>query len=147
MTLLLSILIGLICLQGLAKFIVWFAVPYEKRRQRFQKYYQRDSRVISRYDTITLIVVVALVGLWLASGAQHLGFAVGLVSGMTLIQTWIHRFSRVLPPERAPEAPAPPRQQLTYAYQANPELGWREILIMAALLIGCIFSLFVTSFP
>lgn len=147
MTVALSILIGVICLQGLAKFVVWFTVPYEKRRQRFQKYYQRGNRVISRYDTLSLIVVLILVGLWLASGAQRLGFAVGLISGMTLIQTWIHRFNHVLPDDRAPEAHAPPRQQLTYAYQANPELGWREIPIMATLLIGCIVSLFIGSVP
>ena len=43
------------------KFAVGFVVPCPIRIRRIASYYQRGGRIISIYDTVTLITVVALI--------------------------------------------------------------------------------------
>jgi len=43
------------------KFAVGFMVPCPIRSRRVASYYQRGGRIISIYDTATLITVVALI--------------------------------------------------------------------------------------
>jgi hypothetical protein len=45
------------------KFAVGFVVPYPTRIRRIASYYQRRGRIISVYDTVTLIIIVALIAL------------------------------------------------------------------------------------
>ena len=61
MSVALTILLISFCVQGLVKFAVGFLVPYRTRINRIAAYYRRDGRIISIYDNVTLIVIVALV--------------------------------------------------------------------------------------
>jgi hypothetical protein len=61
MSVVLSILLIAFRIQGLVKFAVGFVVPCPIRSRRVASYYQRGGRIISIYDTATLITVVALI--------------------------------------------------------------------------------------
>jgi hypothetical protein len=129
----LQILLIAFCVQGLVKFAVGFLVPYPTRIRRIAAYYDRGGRIISIYDTVTLLIIVALVVLLLLTQMQYLSFITGLVVGMLIIQIFFHRFNRVLAAERMPETPTPPNKLMSYAIQAAPALAWREIVLMTAL--------------
>jgi hypothetical protein len=137
----LQILLIAFCVQGLVKFAVGFLVPYPTRIRRIASYYTRGGRIISIYDTATLIIIAALVVLLFLTGADYLSFITGLIVGMLTIQIFFHRFNRVLPAERMPETPAPPNKLMSYAIQANPALAWREILLMTILFIWALAML------
>jgi hypothetical protein len=133
MSIVLTIVLIAFCVQGLVKFAVGFLVPYSTRINRIATYYRRDGRIISIYDSVTLVIIVALVVLLFLTDMQDLSFITGLVVGMLLIQIFFHRFDKPLAPERAPESGSPPRKVMSYAIQAQPGLAWREILVMTAL--------------
>jgi hypothetical protein len=96
MSVVLIILLIAFCGQALAKFAVWFLVPYQTRISRIASYYDRDGRIISLYDSITLIIMVALVILLMLTDMHYLSFITGLVVGMLTIQVFFHRFSKPL---------------------------------------------------
>lgn len=141
LTTVLTVLLIAYCLQGLVKFAVGFLVPYPTRINRIASYYRRDGRTISIYDSVTLVVMVALVVLLLLTEMQYLSFITGLVVGMLTIQVFFHRFSKPLPPQQAPEPPTPPRKLMSYAIQANPGLAWREITFMTAVFAWGLYQL------
>lgn len=141
MTTALTILLIAFCVQGLVKFAVGFLVPYHTRIKRIAAYYERDGRIISIYDSVTLAIIVALVVLLSVTGIQELSFITGLIVGMLIIQIFFHRFSDPLSPDRAPESPSPPRKLMSYAIQADPGLAWREIIVMTALFAWALYVL------
>ncbi len=138
MTLALTIVLIAFCLQGLVKFAVGFLVPYPIRIKRIAAYYERDGKIISIYDSVTLVIMVALVVLLVLTDPHHVSFVTGLVVGMLTIQLFFHRFSKPLPEDKAPESPTPPRKLMSYAIQANPGLAWREIAFMTVLFVGAL---------
>jgi hypothetical protein len=140
-TIALTILLIAFCIQGLVKFAVGFLVPYDTRIKRISSYYERDGRIISIYDSITLAIIMVLVVLLFLTGMQELSFITGLIVGMLIIQIFFHRFSRPLDPERAPQPPTPPRQVMSYAIQAHPRLAWREVAVMTCLFVWALFVL------
>jgi di/tricarboxylate transporter len=111
----LTIVLIAFCVQGLVKFAVGFLVPYSTRINRIAAYYRRDGRIISIYDSVTLVVIVALIVLLFFTDMQDLSFITGLVVGMLVIQIFFHRFDKPLATERAPESAAPPRKVMSYA--------------------------------
>jgi len=117
----LTIVLILFCIQGLVKFAVGFLVPYDTRIKRISSYYERDGRIISIYDTVTLVIIVALVILLFLVDMQELSFITGLVVGMLIIQIFLHRFDKPLNPEQAPESGSPPRKIMSFAIQADPK--------------------------
>ena len=129
------------CIQGLVKFAVGFLVPYHTRIKRISSYYERDGRIISIYDSVTLVIIVALIMLLFLTEMQELSFITGLVVGMLIIQIFFHRFDKPLAPERSPESGAPPRKIVSYAIQADPKLAWREIVVMTALFAWALYML------
>jgi hypothetical protein len=141
MSVALTIVLIAFCLQGLVKFAVGFLVPYETRIKRISSYYERDGRIISIYDSVTLVIIVTLVILLFLVDMQELSFITGLVVGMLIIQIFFHRFDRPLVPEKTPESGAPPRKVMSYAIQARPSLAWREIFVMAALFLWALYAL------
>ncbi|WP_100443966.1 hypothetical protein [Glycomyces xiaoerkulensis] len=141
MTLALTVLLILYFLQSLAKFAVWLALPYRIRIKRVGSYYARGQRIIRGYDTVSLVLVVAMTVLAFASGVEVTSFAAGLIIGMTLIQVFIHRFDRPLADEQMPPEPVRPNQHTSYAIQANPWLAWREIALISLLSIWAIYAL------
>ena len=141
MSVALSILLIAFCVQGLVKFAVGFLVPYPTRIRRIASYYQRGGRVISIYDTVTLVIIAVLVALLFLTDMHALSFITGLIVGMLVIQIFFHRFSEPLPGDKAPESSAPPRKIMSYAIQAHPGLAWREIVLMTALLGWALYAL------
>ena len=141
MSIALTILLIAFSVQGLTKFVVGFAVPYRTRILRIEDYYRRDGRIISIYDSVTLVVIIALVVLLFLTDIQPLSFITGLVAGMLIIQIFFHRFSEPLVAERAPEPEAAPRKVMSYAIQARPGLAWREITLMTALFGWALYEL------
>ena len=143
MSIALTILLIVFCAQGLVKFVVGFAVPYRTRIARISSYYRRDGRIISIYDSVTLVIIIALVVLLYGTEMQPLSFITGLVTGMLIIQIFFHRFSEPLSTDRAPEEGAEPRKVMSYAIQARPALAWREIALMAALFVWALYELII----
>lgn len=94
MTTALTILLIAFCVQGLVKFAVGFLVPYHTRIKRIAAYYERDGRIISIYDSVTLVIIVALVVLLFLTEMQELSFITGLVVGMLIIRIFFHRFNK-----------------------------------------------------
>ena len=141
MSVVLTIVLIAFCIQGLVKFAVGFLVPYRTRIARIATYYEHDGRIISIYDSVTLVIIVALVVLLFLTEMQELSFITGLIVGMLVIQIFFHRFDKPLAPEQAPESGAPPRKIMSYAIQANPELAWREIVVMTALFAWALYVL------
>ncbi|HYG60893.1 MAG TPA: hypothetical protein VD902_22675 [Symbiobacteriaceae bacterium] len=143
-TLGLKILLALYILQALAKFTVHVFVKYETRKQRIEAMYKKEA--VPLYDTVVLLLVLGFVVLLWASGkAESLSFTTGLVVGMTLIQTYFHRFTDPLPPERQPGPPVTPIKLMSFAIQANPLKAWREYLFMTVLLVGALYMLFIPA--
>ena len=141
MSITLTILLIAFCVQGLTKFVVGFAVPYRTRIARIGAYYRRDGRIISVYDSVTLVIIVALVVLLFLTDMQPVSFITGLVAGMLIIQIFFHRFSEPLAADRAPEPEAAPRKIMSYAIQGRPALAWREIALMTALFGWALYEL------
>jgi hypothetical protein len=141
MSIALTIVLILFCLQGLVKFAVGFLVPYDTRIKRIASYYARDGRVISIYDSVTLVIIVVLVVLLFLTDMQELSFITGLIVGMLIIQIFFHRFDKPLAPEQAPESTAAPRKVMSYAIQADPKLAWREIIVMTVLFVWAFYEL------
>jgi hypothetical protein len=141
MSVVLTIALIAFCIQGLVKFAVGFLVPYRTRIARIAGYYERDGRIISIYDNVTLVIIVALVVLLFLTDMQELSFITGLVVGMLVIQIFFHRFDKPLAPDQAPESAAAPRKIMSYAIQAKPKLAWREIVVMTALFAWALYAL------
>ena len=141
MSVVLTILLIAFCIQGLVKFAVGFLVPYRTRIARIATYYRHDGRIISIYDSVTLVIIVGLVVLLFLTDMQEVSFITGLVVGMLIIQIFFHRFDRPLALEQAPESGAPPRKVMSYAIQADPGLAWREIVVMTALFAWALYAL------
>lgn len=141
MSIALTFLLIAFCVQGLVKFAVGFLVPYRTRIRRIASYYQRDGRIISIYDSVTLVIIVALVALLFLTEIDDLSFITGLIVGMLLIQIFFHRFSEPLSETESPEAPVAPRKLMSYAIQAKPRLAWREIVIMTVLFAWALYVL------
>jgi hypothetical protein len=141
MSVALTIVLIAFCLQGLVKFAVGFLVPYDTRIKRISSYYERDGRIISIYDSVTLVIIVTLVILLFLVDMQELSFITGLVVGMLIIQIFFHRFDQPLDPENAPESGAPPRKIMSFAIQARPGLVWREIVVMTVLFLWALYAL------
>jgi hypothetical protein len=141
MSVALTIVLIAFCIQGLVKFAVGFLVPYRKRIVRIATYYEREGRIISVYDSVTLVVIVALVILLFLTDMHELSFITGLVVGMLIIQIFFHRFDKPLAPEQSPESGAAPRKVMSYAIHADPGLAWREIIVMTALFAWALYEL------
>ena len=141
MSIALTVLLIAFCVQGLVKFAVGFIVPYPTRIKRITSYYERGGKIISIYDSVTLVIIVGLVVLLLFTDMQPVSFITGLIVGMLAIQIFFHRFSEPLGPEQAPESDAAPRKIMSYAIQAHPGLAWQEIIVMAVLFVWALYQL------
>ena len=141
MSIALAIVLIAFCIQGLVKVGVGFLVPYSTRIRRIASYYERGGRIISIYDTVTLVIIVALVVLLFLTDMQPVSFITGRVVGMLIIQIFFHRFSEPLTAERAPEPEAAPREIMSYAIQGRPALAWREIALMTVLFGWALYEL------
>ncbi|GAA0426624.1 hypothetical protein Acor_83680 [Acrocarpospora corrugata] len=139
----LKILLGLYILQALIKFINFFVVPCDARIERIAAVYSGEGRFIKMFDDILLVLMAVLVALQAAVGLEHLSFITGL--GLTLTQVFFHRFDQPLGADRSPAPPVMPIKSLSYASQAAPRRGWRELLIQTALFVWALAMLITQS--
>ncbi len=137
----LRILVGLLMVQALVKFAVFFAVGYQTRRKLLDSQYGSKATATKTSDLMLLAVVVVLLGLLFGSGqAEYLSFAVGLWAGMTLIQTYFHEFSKPLLPEELPkDGDISPIKMMSYAIQANPARPWKQLAIIGLLAVWVLY--------
>ena len=61
MSIALAIVLIAFCIQGLVKFAVGFAGAVPNPDRGIASYYERGGRIISIYDSVTLVIIVALV--------------------------------------------------------------------------------------
>jgi hypothetical protein len=137
----LRVVIGVLMLHALLKLVVFFAVPYQKRRRMLDSQYGDRPSATKTSDLVLLGAVVALVALLVASGqAEYRSFAVGLWAGMTLIQTYFHEFSTPLRPDRLPAGGVlSPIKMMSYAIQASPGKPWKQLTIIAILAVWVLY--------
>ncbi|RQO30019.1 hypothetical protein DBR32_14025 [Taibaiella sp. KBW10] len=134
-------------LQGLIKFAVFFLVPYKARRKQLDKSYVGKQSATTKFDIVILFVLVLLtLLLFISERMEYLSFITGLYIGMTLIQVYFHQFNKILPEDKAPEAPYSPIKLMSYGIQAFPKKPWKELLLMALLLGWGLFKLLKDGF-
>jgi hypothetical protein len=141
MVLALRILVGLLMLQALVKFAVFFVVPYHTRRKMLDTQYGAKTSATKGSDLLLLAIVLVLLILLFGIGrVDYVSFAVGLWAGMTLIQTYFHEFSRPLLPEELPrQGDISPIKMMSYAIQADPHRPWKQLAIIAVLAVWVVY--------
>lgn len=142
-TVILRVVIGVLMLQALVKFAVFFLVPYATRRRMLDSQYGTKNSATDVSDILLLTIVIVLVTLLFASGrTEYVSFAVGLWAGMTLIQTYFHEFSEPLGPDQLPRPGAiSPIKMMSYAIQAAPGRAWRQLTIITILAVWILYRL------
>lgn len=136
-------LLILFSLYALLKFGFFFLLDYGRRRSALDRAYRGKASATKTTDLALLGFVVLLVVLLLFRGTDHVSFLTGLLVGMTLIQLYFHQFSTPLPDHEAPAAPTSPIKLMSYAIQAKPARPWKELLLIAALLIWSVAAIAV----
>lgn len=136
----LAVLVAIYSIHALAKFGFFFVLSYRSRRKALDRAYAGKASATRTADAVLLGFVIVLAGLLAMRGADHLSFLTGLLVGMTLIQTYFHQFSVPLSEEEAPQPPASPIKTLSYAIQARPGRPWKELIVMACLLVWSLYG-------
>jgi hypothetical protein len=139
--LVLRVLVGVLMLQTLVKFAVFFTVPYQQRRRMLDAQYGTKNSATKTSDVLLLAIAIVLLALLFVSGrAEYMSFAVGLWTGMTLIQTYFHEFSEPLSSEQLPQQGAiSPIRLMSYAIQAAPARAWRQLTIITVLAVWVLY--------
>jgi hypothetical protein len=138
----LAILLALYSVHALAKFAFFFALSYDRRRKALDRSYNGRLSATKTSDIVLLVFSIILVGLLVMQGADHVSFLTGLLVGMTLIQIYFHQFTVPLTSgEAPPESPSSPIKTMSYAIQAKPSRPWKELAVIACLLVWSLYGL------
>jgi len=137
----LAILLAVYSIQALAKFSFFFVLSYRSRRKALDRAYGGKLSATKTADAFLLMLVIVLAVLLGLRGADHVSFITGLLVGMTLIQMYFHQFSVPLSDDEAPEPPASPIKIMSYAIQARPSRPWKELVLIAVLLVWSLYGL------
>jgi hypothetical protein len=133
-----SILTFAICvyaLYALLKFCFFAILGYDRRRKLLDTSYGGRASATRISDYLLLFIAIGLSVMLAVAGADQVSFLTGLLVGMTLIQIYFHQFSRPLAEDRLPKPPVSPIKMMSYAIQAEPGRPWKEMLVIATLLI------------
>ena len=93
----LRVVIGVLMLQALVKFAVFFLVSYATRRRMLDSQYGTKNSATNVSDILLLTIVIVLVTLLFASGRTVRELCRRPIKPMTLIQTSFHEFSKHRP--------------------------------------------------
>jgi len=137
----LTILLAIYGVHALAKFGFFFLLSYSRRREALDRTYAGRAGATKKADAVLLAFAIILVGLLAIRGAEPVSFLAGLLVGMTLIQIYFHQFSVPLSADEAPEPPSSPIKIMSYAIQAKPDRAWKELVVIACLLIWSLYGL------
>lgn len=130
-----EIAVALLGVHALLKFAFFFILPYAKRRSALDRAYSDKPTATRAADAALLTITIVLSGLVLWRGIEAVSFLSGLWIGATLIQLYFHRFHEPLTSNLAPPPVVSPIKMMSYAIQAEPKRPWREMLLMAALIL------------
>jgi len=136
----LAILVTVYAVHALAKFGFFFVLSYRSRRKALDRAYAGKASATNAADAILLLFTIVLAILLGIRGADSVSFLTGLLVGMTLIQTYFHRFSVPLSDDEAPEPPCSPIKIMSYAIQARPSRPWKELVVIACLLVWSLYG-------
>jgi hypothetical protein len=137
----LAILLAVYSVHALAKFGFFFVLSYRSRRKALDRAYAGKASATKTADAFLLVLAIVLAVLLGIQGADHVSFLTGLLAGMTLIQIYFHQFSVPLSNEEAPEPPSSPIKIMSYAIQARPSRPWKELAVIAGLLVWSLYGL------
>jgi hypothetical protein len=137
----LTILVTIYAVHALMKFGFFFVLSYRNRRKALDRAYAGKASATKTADAALLVFAIALSILLSIRGADHVSFLTGLLVGMTLIQIFFHRFSVPLSADEAPEPPSSPIKIMSYAIQAKPSRPWKELVVIACLLVWSLYGL------
>ena len=126
---------------ALLKFAVFFGLSYSRRRAMLDRAYGAKASATKVSDIGLLIVVIFLSLLLYMRGIEHVSFVTGLLVGMTLIQLYFHKFSLPLSESETPPTPTSPIKMMSYAIQARPARPWKELLMIAVLLVLSMYGI------
>lgn len=132
--LMLKILLIAFALYALLRPLYFVLVDYRRRKILLDRAYRRKAAIRRRSDEVLLPFLAVLIVLQWWVGIEQTSFLTGLLAGMTLMQIYFHRFSVPLSDKQAPRQPVSPIKLMSYAIEAAPALGWKELAGMAALL-------------
>jgi hypothetical protein len=136
----LAILVAIYSIHALAKFGFFFVFSYRSRRKALDRAYAGKANATQMADLVLLVFAIVLVVLLRFRGADHVSFLTGLLVGMTLIQVYFHQFSVPLSDDEAPEPPSSPIKIMSYAIQARPSRPWKELVVIACLLVWSLYG-------
>jgi len=143
----LKIVLIFFVIYSLVKFLFFFFVKYDTRRNLLDKSYKGKASATGVQDIFLLIMVLIIIGLLFISGqTEYISFISGLLAGMVLIQLYFHSFSETLSEENSPEPPASPIKIMSYAIEANPGRAWKELIIMTIIFIWALYMLLTQGF-
>ena len=137
----LAILLVIYSVYALAKFCFFFMLSYPRRRKALDRAYAGKASATRTADALLLVFTILLAVLLGIRGADHVSFLTGLLVGMTLLQVYFHQFSVPLADDEAPGPPSSPIKIMSYAIQARPSRPWKELVVMACLLVWSLYSL------
>jgi hypothetical protein len=136
----LTILVTIYAVHALVKFGFFFFLSYRSRRKALDRAYAGKASATKTADVVLLGFAIILAGLLGIRGADHVSFLTGLLVGMTLIQIYFHQFSVPLSDDEAPEPPSSPIKIMSYAIQARPSRPWKELVVIACLLVWSLYG-------
>ena len=140
-TVLTNAIVAILGVHALLKFAFFFALPYKKRRAALDRAYGDKPSATRISDAALLAIAMVVSGLLLWRGVESVSFLGGLWIGATLIQLYFHRFNKALSADQAPPPAVSPIKMMSYAIQAAPARPWREMLLMAALIVWALVSI------
>ena len=141
MSIALTILLIAFCLQGLVKFAVGFLVPYPTRIRPHRCVLPARGRIISIYDSVTLVIIVALVVLLFLTGIEAAQLHHRPGGGDAYHPDLLPPVQRTSHRRASARSRAAPRKIMSYAIQARPGLAWHEIALMTALFGWALYEL------
>jgi hypothetical protein len=137
----LTILVTIYTVYALVKFGFFFVLSYRDRRKALDRAYAGKASATRTADAVLLVFAMVLAILLGIRGADHVSFLTGLLVGMTLIQIYFHQFSVPLSDDEAPEPPSSPIKIMSYAIQARPNRPWKELVVIACLLVWSLYGM------
>ncbi len=104
-------------------------------------YVKGNGRVVKTFDLVMFVIMILMLIALYVSGVEYLSFTTGLLIGMTIIQSFFHRFDVPLAKEDMPPAPITALKMESYSIQLMSGRAWRELLFMTIVFAWCLYEI------